>query len=214
MSTSRLDRLASAAADELLDTAATGTDTVARRAELDRVRRNRRGARLTAVAAVMASVLIVLLVQGNFFSDSNPQPMKPLPGIDIGDVPVWYDDAGLHRGNIVEQTPVELRQLNGNDIADGALGPGADRSAVPGSCDRRRVVAPLGRRPAHRGTGLNDWSQRKPERRHRRLVRGIARPVVYDTVAGREIARSCRTKPSSEPTDPTLPTPWCQRPAR
>ncbi len=111
MSTSRLDRLASAASDELLDTTAAETDTFTRRAELDRLRRSRRGAQLTAVAVAMAAVLIVV-IQVNFVSDSTPQPMEPVPGIDIGDVPVWYDDAGLHRGDVVEQTPVELRQLD------------------------------------------------------------------------------------------------------
>jgi hypothetical protein len=30
--------------------------------------------------------------------------MEPVPGLHVGDVPVRYDDAGLHRGNVVEQT--------------------------------------------------------------------------------------------------------------
>jgi hypothetical protein len=189
MSTSRLDRLASAAADELLDTAATGTDTVARRAELDRVRRNRRGARLTAVVAVMASVAIALLVQGNFFSDSDPQPMKPLPGIDIADVPVWYDDAGLHRGNIVEQTPVDLAPQVGQDIEKGAL------ALV-------RTGA-LYLDPANGDVWFHPWGGDPRIVGHNSLAGPGADPngdiavwfeeselVVYDTDTGRELARN------------------------
>lgn len=188
MSTSRLDQLASAAADELLNTAATGTDTVARRAELDRVRRNRRGVRLTAVAAVMASVLIVLLVEGNFFSNSNPQPMKPLPGIDVGDVPVWYDDAGLHRGNIVEQTPVELRQLDGMAIEDGALALVRNGALYLDPATGDVWFHPWGGDPRIVGQDSTTGPSGNPDGDIAAWFEG-GHLVVYDTAADRVIAR-------------------------
>jgi hypothetical protein len=71
--------------------------------------------------AVVALVFAVLTLQGTLLADSTPEPMEPVPGIEVGDVPVWYDDAGLHRGDVVEQTPVELRELDGYAIKDGVL---------------------------------------------------------------------------------------------
>ena len=71
--------------------------------------------------AVVVAVLGVFAVQVALSANSRPEPMKPVPGLEVGDVPVWYDDAGLHRGDVVEQTPVELREMDGDAIRDGAL---------------------------------------------------------------------------------------------
>jgi hypothetical protein len=88
---------------------------------VDRRRSQRRTRTVTVVVSVVVAVFAVFVVQSNFSANSQPQPMKPVPGMEIGDVPVWYDDAGLHRGDVVEQTPVELRQMDGDAIEDGAL---------------------------------------------------------------------------------------------
>lgn len=196
MSTSRLDRLASAAADELLDTTATETNTLARRADLDRLRRNRRGARLTAVATVMVAVLTVLFVQGNFSTDSDPQPMEPVPGIDIGDVPVWYDDAGLHRGNVVEPTPIELRQhavdAGKVDGVDGALALVRTGAVYLDPATGDVWFHPWGGDPHIVGHNSEEGPGADPNGDTAAWFEGYEL-VVYDTAVGREISRTWQT---------------------
>ena len=88
-----------------------------------RRRAQRRNRTFALAAAVVVAVFAVLFVQSNLAANSTPQPMEPVPGIDIGDVPVWYDDAGLHRGDVVEQTPVKLvlKAKKGEDPRAGVL---------------------------------------------------------------------------------------------
>jgi hypothetical protein len=98
------------------------TDVAANYDDLLHRRQSQRRIRAGALAAAaVVAVLAVLSVQANLAADPQPQPMQPAPGLNIGDVPVWYDDAGLHRGDVVEQTPVELRRLDGQDTEEGAL---------------------------------------------------------------------------------------------
>ena len=132
------------------------TDVAADYDELLHRRRSQRRNRAVAIAAsVVVAVVAVFSVQANLAADPQPQPMQPAPGLDIGDVPVWYDAAGLHRGDVVEQTPVEIATGGtGTATSRRGAGPGADGCDVPGPRDRRRVVPPLGRRPTHRWTRL------------------------------------------------------------
>jgi hypothetical protein len=81
-------------------------------------RRRRRGRRnrglvvgaAAAAVAVVLGVTVAVRAQDRAGSD----------GVVVGDVPVWYDADGLHRGDVVEQTPVEIGELNG-DTMMGAL---------------------------------------------------------------------------------------------
>ena len=75
-----------------------------------RVRRNR--ARIAgAVAAAMAVVLgATAVLDGLDRVGSDDQQPVDRPGLVVGAVPIWYDAKGLHRGDVVEQTPVELVQ--------------------------------------------------------------------------------------------------------
>ena len=68
---------------------------------------------------------------------------------------------GLHRGDVVEETPVEIE----------ALALVRYRCPLPGPEDRRRVVPPLGRGAHGRGTQLRGGARRGPDQRHRGLVR-------------------------------------------
>jgi hypothetical protein len=81
MITSELDRLASAAAGELVDVSVAGTDTVARRAELDRLRRQRRaGLVAVTVLAVVGVVVAGVVVAGSVAGTSRRvEPAKPVP---------------------------------------------------------------------------------------------------------------------------------------
>ena len=73
-----------------------------------------RGVRLLVVA--LAGVAVLALVAGAVAllridrDDAAPittdPPATTVPAVDA--VPVWYDAKGLHRGDVVEQTPVEL----------------------------------------------------------------------------------------------------------
>ena len=73
-----------------------------------RVRRNR-GLVAGAAAAAVAVVLgVTAAVGGQDPAGSDGLEPVERPGVVVGDVPVWYDARGLHRGDVVEQTPVEL----------------------------------------------------------------------------------------------------------
>ena len=93
-------------------------------------RRSRRGRVATGVAAVA-----VLALAGA----GSPSPCRNDPDAHLaadhrrprarrltvlagGDVPVWYDAKGLHRGDVVEQTPVEIvASRSGTTSVEGAL---------------------------------------------------------------------------------------------
>jgi hypothetical protein len=148
-------------------------------------RRTRAGA--LAVSAVVA-VLAVLSVQANLAPDSQPQPMQPAPAPDVSGVPVWYDAEGLHRGNVVESTPVELFGGNGKDswgalalVRSGALYQDPATHDVwfhPWDGDPRIVGHNAGGGPGGDPNGDTAvWFEG-------------SELVVYDTAAGREISRT------------------------
>ena len=82
--------------------------------DLDAVRaRARTNWRPRVAVAVTAAVVVIILAATSLLigrSGSKPEPLGPVkpPGILVGAVPVWYDAAGLHRGDVVEKTPVTL----------------------------------------------------------------------------------------------------------
>jgi hypothetical protein len=59
---------------------------------------------------IAGSVLAITGLDGDRETGPVVQP-KPV----VGAVPVWYDAKGLHRGDVVEQTPVEIGVLDGAD---------------------------------------------------------------------------------------------------
>ena len=78
-----------------------------------RRRATRRGRRrVAAVAAVTAAVIAgsVVAVTG-LDGDRRTGPVEQPKSVE-GAGPVWYDANGLHRGDVVEQTPVELGEPN------------------------------------------------------------------------------------------------------
>jgi hypothetical protein len=73
-------------------------------------RRGRR--RVVLVAAAAAAVIAGSVAAVSGLDDDRrtaPAPVEQ-PEPVVGAVPVWYDAEGLHRGDVVEQTPVELTQ--------------------------------------------------------------------------------------------------------
>jgi hypothetical protein len=91
-------------------------DTLANRAlppdfgELTR-RATWRGRRRVVMVAAATAVVVagsVLAITG-LDRDRRPAPVEQ-PKLVLGAVPVWYDAKGLHRGDVVEQTPVNILQ--------------------------------------------------------------------------------------------------------
>lgn len=90
-----------------------------------------RAAVAVSVGVLLASCALVSTADDRPAAAPSPSPsLSPSPsprpssgtssGADVDGVPVWYDAKGLHRGDIVEQTPVPLGALGGQDIS-GAL---------------------------------------------------------------------------------------------
>ena len=73
-----------------------------------------------AVVGVGVPLASTALVNKADVAPAVPPSPSPSPGIVVGAVPVWYDAKGLHRGDVVEQTPVEIGRQDG-DTMQGAL---------------------------------------------------------------------------------------------
>jgi hypothetical protein len=187
-------------------------DTLAERtpqpdfAELQR-RATRRGRRrVVLVAAAAAAVIAGSVAAVTGLDDdrrSAPAPVEqPEPVVGAG--PVWYDAKGLHRGDVVEQTPVELRVVDPtndgvNDPWKGALAlvrSGAvyvdpatgDVWFHPWGGDPRIVghnsaVGPVGDPNGDTAAWFEGSDPRNVSSPGGELV-------VYDTAAGREISRT------------------------
>lgn len=151
-------------------------------------RRNRAGA-LAAFAVV--AVLAVLSVQAHLTTDPQPQPMQPAPGLDIRDVPVWYDDAGLHRGDIVEQTPVKVGRVDRNDgDMSGALALVRTGAVYVDPATDDVWFHPWGGDPRVVGHNSAAGPGGDPNGDTAAWFEGYVELVVYDTAAGREISRT------------------------
>jgi hypothetical protein len=81
----------------------------------DDVRRGRRRLRRNrglVTGAALATVTVVLGISAIVGGQSRPvdedhEPVERPKGVEVRG-PVWYDAAGLHHGDVVEQTPVEI----------------------------------------------------------------------------------------------------------
>lgn len=87
-----------------------------------RVVRTRRIRIAVGTLTTLSLVLLLALWLGGMPAPTSMEPVgpRPTPQVDepvAGAVPVWYDAKGLHHGNVVEQTPVDIA------AQDGALGP-------------------------------------------------------------------------------------------
>jgi hypothetical protein len=161
------------------------------------IARSRR--RLVVVAAAgtaaLLGILAIPLLDGDPSSvQPAPAPATPSVGLVAGEVPVWYDDAGLHHGDVVEQTAVPLRPrwtLDGRLtlVHAGALYLDPARDEVwlhPWSGEPRVVGHNATHGPAgdHHGD-IAVWFEGSTL-------------VVLDTASGREVARvSTPSEPAS-----------------
>ena len=166
-------------------------------------RASRRGRRrvvlvVAATAAVIAgSVAAVTGLDDDPRSAPVEQP-KPV----VGAVPVWYDAVGLHRGDVAEQTPVDL--LQPERPFEGGVIPGRGALALVRSgavyLDPARGDVwfhPWGGEPqivghnSEAGPGGDPtgdtavWFEGSDE-----SEAGPGELVIYDTAAGREISRT------------------------
>lgn len=85
-----------------------------------RVRRNRAVVAGAAAACVAVVLGVVAAVGGPDRADSVPDPVEP-PGIVVGSEPVWFDERGLHRGDVVEQIPATPQSGTLAVVRSGAL---------------------------------------------------------------------------------------------
>lgn len=160
-----------------------------------RVRRNR-GLFAGAAAAMVAVVLGATATiggQGRARSDGLEPAVRP--GIVEGDLPVWYDAKGLHRGDVVEQTPVKILQ------PEQIMGPGQ----IVGQKGALALVrsGALYLHPATGDVWFHPWGGDPRIVGHNSEAGPGGDPdgdtatwfdgselVVYDTAAGREISRT------------------------
>jgi hypothetical protein len=160
-------------------------------------RRGRR--RVVLVAAATAAVIVgSVLAVTRLDVDRRTAPAVPLPRPVVGAVPVWYDAKGLHRGDVVEQTPVEIRVLGENtDTLMGAL-----------ALVRSGAVY---LDPATGEVWFHRWGGEARIVGHDSLAGPGGDPngdtaawfeglelVVYDTAAGREISRTSEVSAATE----------------
>lgn len=146
----------------------------------------------SAIAVLLAAVPFTLL--GGDRSHDEPAPASPTPteGLDVGDVAVWYDDAGLHRGDVVEQTAVRVRTRGGPSglslVRTGALYLDGRHQEV--------WFHPWGGEPMVVGHDSRDGAVGDPQGDTAAWFEG-SELVVYDTGRLREVVRV-----STTPADP------------
>ena len=183
--------------DELF--AAVSADVAARtsapgaREAIAATRRRTAALAVAFVAAGVAGVLSIT-VHGGQPSHDRPAPAASTPpteGLDVGDVPVWLDSAGLHRGDVVEQTAVRVRLLGG---ASGltVVRTGALYIDVVG---QQVWFHPWGGRPRVVGHGSRYGAVGDPEGDTAAWFEG-SELVVYDTDRPGEVARVRTTPPA------------------
>lgn len=167
----------------------------------DDVRRGRRRVRrirvLVAgvVAAVVLGVTAVVGGQGRGGSDG----MDPIERPEVVGDAVWYDANGLHRGDVVETTPIEIGQAE-RDTLTGALAlvrsgavyvdnPAGDVWFHPWGGEPRIVGQGSEAGPGGDPNGdIAVWFEGSDADAD--AGAGPGELVVYDTAAGREISRT------------------------
>jgi hypothetical protein len=167
--------------------------------ELERraTRRGRRRVAIVAAAAIAAVIAGSVLAITGLDDDRRTAPVEQ-PKPVVGAVPVWYDANGLHRGDVVEQTPVEVGVLGGNsDTLKGALALVRSGAVYQDPATGDVWFHPWGGDPrivghnSEAGPGGDPngdtaaWFEGSDA-----LNAGPGELVVYDTAAGREISRT------------------------
>lgn len=168
----------------------------------DDVRRGRRRVRrkrvlvagvTVATVAVVLGVTAVVGGQGRVGSDG----LEPVdrPSLVVGGVPVWYDANGLHRGDLVEQTPIELvvpEQPVGPDSQnpmEGALALVRSGAVYLDPATGDVWFHPWGGEPRIVGHNSEEGPGGDPNGDTAAWFEG-SELVIYDTAAGREISRA------------------------
>jgi hypothetical protein len=171
--------------------------------ELER-RATRRGRRrvvmvAAATAAVVAGSALALSGLGD---DRRSAPPVQQPKPVVVAVPVWYDANGLHRGHVVEKTPIKIGQPVTYDTLTGALalvrsgavyvdGPVGDVWFHPWGGEPRIVGHNSEAGPGGDPNGdIAVWFEGSDADT---LPAGPGELVVYDTAAGREISRTIQS---------------------
>jgi hypothetical protein len=163
------------------------------------VRRGRqRSVRRRAIfGATSAAVVVVLVGSGLAVANSKAhgsrvhiETPKPTPSTTLpGAVPVWYDARGLHHGDVVEQTPVEIgQQLNGA-MGNGALALVRSGAVYLDPATGDVWFHPWGGEPRIVGRNSSAGPGGDPNGDTAAWFEG-SELVVYDTAAGREISRT------------------------
>ena len=161
-----------------------------------RVRRNRGLVMGALVAAVVVIVGVATALRGG--PDGGSDRLEPVetPSVEVEGVPVWYDAEGLHRGDVVEETPVEIVRLDDQTLA-GALALVRTGAVYLDPATYDVWFHPWGGEPrivghdSEAGPGGDPngdtaaWFEGSDA-----LEPGPGELVVYDTAAGREISRT------------------------
>ena len=149
------------------------------------------------VAAAAAAVAVALFITQSVPNLDRSEPIRPAePTVKpvVGDVPVWYDARGLHRGDVVEQTPVDIGVLGNTDYPRWALALVRSGAVYLDPVRGEVWFHPWGGEPrivghdSEWGPGGDPngdtaaWFEGSPG--------GPVELVVYDTAAGREISRT------------------------
>lgn len=159
---------------------------VAPEVDLDAVRsqghRNRRRSVSVAVVAAVVAVMLAGAVLVIVRDVGGPAPVDPVkPGLVVGDVPVWYDAAGLHRGDVTEQTPVHMTDPGVLALVrDGALYTYVESGVVwyhPWGGDPRVIGRSRNGASGDPNSSIAAWFEGDEL-------------VVYDTAGGHELSRT------------------------
>lgn len=136
-------------------------------------------------AVVTAIVTATALVSGR--DVSAPDPAHLVPSAPVTGVPVWYDAAGLHRGDEVVQTAVKLFQARGEILSVLALVRTGALYVDPVGHDV--WFHPWNGQPRVVGQGSVSGPGGDPQGDVAAWFEG-AELVVYDTARGAEISRT------------------------
>lgn len=164
-----------------------------------RVRR-RRGLRAGAVAVTVAALLGVTAV----IAGQNPagtDGLEPVqrPQVVVGEGPVWYDAEGLHRGDVVEPTAIEIGELQ-QGVLTGALALVRSGAVYRDPATDDVWFHPWGGEPRIVGHGSEAGPGGDPNgdvaawfEGSDAMNVGPGELVVYDTAGGREISRTAQS---------------------
>ncbi len=154
--------------------------------------RRRQGVMIGTVAAAVALVLgVTAAVARHDRAQTEPPPADP-PGQVVGAVPVWWDALGLHRGDVVEQTPIKILDVPVGDgqvtSAEGALALVRTGAVYLDPHNGDVWFHPWGGEPRIVGRGSEAGPGGDPAGDTAAWFEGTTL-VVYDTRSGREIHR-------------------------